>query len=76
VETPNRSSGQKNQQPTPKLLITGFEFGCTVAIFCYIGYKLDAKWQTSPYFLLGGFFLSFAGMLYSLFKQMRNTRQK
>jgi hypothetical protein len=74
LETPG---DQKNRQLPSKLLGAGFEFGGVIAVFCYIGYKLDEARHTSfPYFLLGGFFLSFAGMLYLLFKETRNARKK
>lgn len=35
-----------------------------VGLFCYMGYKLDEAFKTSPAFLLGGFFVGFIGMLY------------
>jgi F0F1-type ATP synthase assembly protein I len=73
VETPG---DQKNRQLHSKLLGTGFEFGGTIAVFCYIGYRLDEKWHTSPYCLLGGFFLSFIAMLYLLFKETKDMRRK
>jgi len=50
----------------------GFEFGGVIAIFCYMGYQLDTAINSSPYFLLAGFFLSFTGMLYLIFKQINN----
>jgi hypothetical protein len=74
LETPG---DQKNRQLPSKLVGAGIEFGGVIAVFCYIGYKLDEARHTSfPYFLLGGFFLSFTGMLYLLFKQTQNTRRK
>ncbi|HBR20211.1 MAG: hypothetical protein A2Y13_00105 [Planctomycetes bacterium GWC2_45_44] len=74
METPG---DQKNRQLPSKLLGAGFEFGGVIAVFCYIGYKLDEARHTSfPYFLLGGFFLSFTGMLYLLFKETRDARKK
>jgi hypothetical protein len=74
VETPG---DQKNRQLPSKLLGAGLEFGGVIAVFSYIGYRLDEALNTSfPYFLLGGFFLSFTGMLYLLFKETRDTRRK
>jgi F0F1-type ATP synthase assembly protein I len=54
----------------------GLEFGVVTAIFCYIGYQLDIAINSSPYFLLAGFFLSFTGMLYLIFKQLNNKREQ
>ncbi|MGD0573504.1 MAG: AtpZ/AtpI family protein [Sedimentisphaerales bacterium] len=50
----------------------GVEFAGVVFLFCYFGYKLDEKFQTSPWFLLAGFFLGFIGMLYIIIKDTRN----
>ena len=57
-------------------LSLGLEFGVAAAIFCYIGYKLDAALDTSPFLLLAGFFVSFIGMLYLVFKQIKNMMHK
>lgn len=64
-----------NAKPT-KWLSFGIEFGVAAAIFCYVGYKLDAALDMSPIFLLAGFFVSFIGMLYLAFKQINNIRRK
>ena len=50
----------------------GIEFAGVIILFCYFGYKLDEKLQTSPWFFLGGFFLGFIGMLYIIIKDTRN----
>ena len=50
----------------------GVEFAGVIILFCYFGYKLDEKFQTSPWFLLAGFFLGFIGMLYIIIKDTRN----
>jgi F0F1-type ATP synthase assembly protein I len=47
----------------------GIEFCGVLAVFCYIGYKLDQWLNSSPWFLLVGFFLGFAGMLYLVIKE-------
>ncbi|MCE5340787.1 MAG: AtpZ/AtpI family protein [Planctomycetaceae bacterium] len=52
----------------------GLEFGGVIAVFCYIGYKIDAVLNSSPYFLLGGFFAGFIGMFYLIYKQMNNKK--
>jgi F0F1-type ATP synthase assembly protein I len=54
----------------------GIEFAGVVAVFCAIGYWLDQKWNTSPWLLLTGFFIGFAGMFYNIWKQTRDMRQK
>ena len=50
----------------------GVEFAGVIILFCYFGYKLDEKLQTSPWFFLAGFFLGFIGMLYIIIKDTRN----
>jgi F0F1-type ATP synthase assembly protein I len=50
----------------------GVEFAGVIILFCYFGYKLDEKFQTSPWFLLAGFFLGFIGMLYIIIKDTHN----
>jgi F0F1-type ATP synthase assembly protein I len=50
----------------------GVEFAGVIILFCYFGYKLDEKLQTSPWFLLAGFFVGFIGMLYIIIKDTRN----
>ena len=54
----------------------GVEFGGVLAVCCYIGYKLDQKFNTSPWFLLAGFFLGFVGMLYIVIKETWNQGRK
>jgi len=46
----------------------GIEFCAVVGLFCYIGYKLDEKFNTSPWLLLTGFFIGFTGMMYIIIK--------
>jgi len=70
------SEDKKNNANQIKWLSFGIEFGVAAAIFCYIGYKLDAALDTSPFLLLAGFFVSFIGMLYLVFKQIKNTSHK
>jgi len=50
----------------------GFEFCGVIVVFCYIGYKIDEVINSSPFFLLGGFFIGFMGMFYLLYKQTKN----
>jgi F0F1-type ATP synthase assembly protein I len=50
----------------------GFEFAGVIVLFCFFGYKIDEKFQTSPWFLLAGFFIAFVGMMYIIIKDTRN----
>jgi F0F1-type ATP synthase assembly protein I len=50
----------------------GAEFAGVIFLFCFFGYKLDEKFQTSPWLLLTGFFVGFIGMLYIIIKDTRN----
>ena len=49
----------------------GFEFCGVMAIFCFGGYKLDEHFDTSPFLLLVGFFISFIGMMYLFYKETK-----
>lgn len=50
------------------------DFGYTllagVGVFGYIGYRLDLRFESSPWFLLGGFGLGLATGFNSLFRRM------
>ncbi len=70
--TPSSGVGQTYA----KWLGVGIEFGGVIAVFCYIGFRIDAAYNTSPYFLMGGFFFSFTGMLYMIIKQAMDNRRK
>jgi F0F1-type ATP synthase assembly protein I len=54
----------------------GIEFCGVIAIFCYMGYKLDESLDSSPWCLLTGFFVAFIGMLYLIVKEARNMLRK
>ncbi|MGA2916243.1 MAG: AtpZ/AtpI family protein [Sedimentisphaerales bacterium] len=71
-----QTSEQKKTPAYAKWLGFGTEFGGVIAVFCYIGYKVDTALNTSPYFLLAGFFISFIGMLYLVIKQTMDNRRK
>jgi F0F1-type ATP synthase assembly protein I len=47
----------------------GLEFCGVLAICCFLGYKLDQRLNSSPWFLLVGFLIGFAGMLYIIIKE-------
>ena len=65
-----------NSQGYTKWLGFGLEFCGVLAIFCYLGYKLDEKLKTSPWFLLAGFFVGFSGMIYLIIKETTNLGRK
>jgi F0F1-type ATP synthase assembly protein I len=48
----------------------GFEFCGVVGFFCYVGYRLDGYFGTSPWLLLAGFFVGFLGIMYSTIKDL------
>ena len=52
-----------------KWISVGIEFCAVIAIFTYIGYKLDHRLHTSPWLMLLFFFMGFAGMFYLLVKE-------
>jgi F0F1-type ATP synthase assembly protein I len=47
----------------------GVEFCGVISIFCFLGYKLDQHFETSPSLLLTGFFVGFTGMVYLFYKE-------
>ncbi|MEN6386651.1 MAG: AtpZ/AtpI family protein [Phycisphaerales bacterium] len=71
-KTSDRDSNNKNDYL--KWSSLGIEFGGVIAVFCYIGYKIDAALNSSPFFLLGGFFIGFIGMLYLTYKQISGKK--
>ena len=68
---PNQPENKK-WQSVLKWSGLGVEFCGVVALFSYFGYKLDEKFQTSPWLFLAGFFFGFVGMLYLILKDTRN----
>jgi F0F1-type ATP synthase assembly protein I len=59
-----------------KWLGFGVEFCGVLAVFCYIGYKIDVHFGTSPLFLIISFFFAFTGMFYLILKETRNIWRK
>jgi len=49
----------------------GIEFCGVIAVITGCGYMLDAYFGTSPWLLLTGFFVGFAGMTYLFYKESR-----
>jgi F0F1-type ATP synthase assembly protein I len=54
----------------------GIEFCGVIAVFCYMGYRLDEAWHTGPWLLITGFFVGFIGMLYLIIKRAMNMDHK
>ena len=50
----------------------GLEFCGVIAVFCYIGHRLDRFFNTrGPFLLITGFFISFIGMVYLFYKESK-----
>jgi F0F1-type ATP synthase assembly protein I len=69
----NEGDGSQNYA---KWLGIGVEFCGVVGVFCYMGYRLDKALGTSPWLLVSGFFVGFAGMLYIIIRQTWDGRHK
>lgn len=54
----------------------GIEFCLVVGVFCVIGYFLD-KWEdTSPGWMVMGFFVGFGVMLYNIIRRARKSSEE
>jgi F0F1-type ATP synthase assembly protein I len=73
-----------NPEKEPKISSQGYtrwlgfavEFCGVLAVCCYLGFKLDEKLNTLPWFLLAGFFVGFSGMIYLIIKETSNLGRK
>jgi F0F1-type ATP synthase assembly protein I len=54
----------------------GVEFCGVLGVFCYIGFKIDERFGTSPLFLIISFFFAFTGMFYLILKETRDIWRK
>ena len=54
----------------------GIEFCGVLAIFSYIGIKLDEHFGTSPWLFVVAFLWAFVGMIYLLLKETQNIWRK
>ena len=53
----------------------GVEFCGVIAIFSFIGYKLDKYFAFEfPVLLLAGFFIGFSGIMYLFYKDSRHEK--
>jgi len=69
------SKSNDNEAGYSRWVGIGIEFGGVVAVFSLIGFWLDKKLDSSPWFLLAGFFIGFIGMFYTIWKQTRSMRK-
>ena len=46
----------------------GIEFCGVIGLFSYMGYRLDGYLDSSPFWLITGFLISFIGMVYIFYK--------
>ena len=52
-------------------MTAGMEFCGVIVVFCYIGFRLDRHFNTSPLLLITGFFIGFIGMVYLFYKESK-----
>jgi F0F1-type ATP synthase assembly protein I len=69
MEQTNKPTYKHDQLSYAKWVGFGVEFCGVLAICSYFGYKLDQWLNSSPWFLLAGFFVGFAGMMYLVIKE-------
>jgi F0F1-type ATP synthase assembly protein I len=67
-EIKGQQKNGENKQNYGRWLGFGIEFAGVLAVFSYMGYKLDEQLNSSPWFLIAGFFVGFAGMFYIILK--------
>jgi len=69
----------KTREKSPYFLLA-MDFGYTllaaVVIFGFVGYRLDIRFHSNPWFLLGGIFLGLAIGFNSLFKRLKRLEQR
>lgn len=74
--TRDREPGGDSDEPLGqwyRMAGIGMEFVVALGLFGGIGYFIDAKAGTMPWFMLAGFALGFAAGLYRLVKEARRT---
>jgi F0F1-type ATP synthase assembly protein I len=74
MDQPNQSDEDSRKAEYFQWIGLGTEFCGVLGVFCYGGYKLDEALHTSPWFLIGGFFVGFAGMMVLIIRQVRRMR--
>lgn len=70
---------KKNRERSPYFLVA-MDFGYTllaaVALLGFVGWKLDARYDSSPWFLIAGILLGLATGFNSLFKRLNRLEKK
>jgi F0F1-type ATP synthase assembly protein I len=64
----------RSESSTYRYAGLGLTFAFTLLAFAGIGYWLDERFGTSPWLLIAGVFLGFAGALYSLIHKVAPVR--
>ena len=54
----------------------GLNFGVTVAVCAYIGYRLDMHWDSSPWWTLGLTLFGIFAAMYHLIVSIRDINKK
>ncbi len=63
------ADGSRKAQELYRYTGVGIQFAATIGIFAWLGHRTDVWLGSSPWFLLVGVFLGFAGGLVSLIKK-------
>ena len=74
MDKPNKTGGRRGQEKPEnawKYAHLGMQLGLTFLAFFGIGFWLDGRYSTSPWFTLGGTFVGFAAGMYYLIRTVR-----
>ena len=75
MDMPEKNPKGVNGSETHRWLAVSFEFGTVIGFFVLLGYLVDSRFDTSPWFMLTGFFVGFTGMVYIVFKEAWRTKE-
>lgn len=72
---PSTRSGRKRQPPSTsgnagQHLGSGLQFAVTIALCAYGGWWVDARWGTTPWFLIGGCLFGSVAAFYHLYRSL------
>lgn len=56
--------------------VLGMEMGVSVAVMTFLGWWLDGRYDTAPWFTLAGVGIGIGGGMYALFVQARKLMKK
>ena len=74
-DDPSRAAEARQRRDMGRYLGLGAQFAASVMLLTFGGYWLDGRLGSSPWFLLVGVFLGFAGGLVSIVKKVAPTRK-